>query len=187
MSVQIRPKTRDAIIEAGFLLLSADPAANLADIATLAGVGRATLHRHFANRDELIRTLALAALSEMDEAAEQAAKDAQSAEDALRQVLAALINLGDRHGFLAHLPTGTDPEIDAEIARQAAESRAMIRYAQMEGTIDPALPESWAERQFDAVIMTAWESIRAEETTPGQACALAWRSLKQGWSKEHDR
>lgn len=187
MKTQIRPKTEDAIREAGFRLLSSDPSATLSDIAMLAGVGRATLHRYYASRDEFVSALALQALAEMDEAAEDAAADGWDAEDCARKILVALIKLGDRHGFLAHLPSGLDPRIDDALERQAQDSIEMIKQAQKDGAIDPALPARWIERQFDAAIMSAWESIRAEETTPQQAGDLAWRSLKHGWSPDNDR
>ncbi|MEO0677815.1 MAG: helix-turn-helix domain-containing protein [Pseudomonadota bacterium] len=59
----VRPKTRDAIIEAAFAVFSKHPNASLGDVAQHAGVGRATLHRHFPGRAELIRALSIVASS----------------------------------------------------------------------------------------------------------------------------
>ena len=49
-------------------VLPRNPGAAMAEIAEKAGVGRATLYRHFPTRDDLIRALALASLSQTDKA-----------------------------------------------------------------------------------------------------------------------
>lgn len=72
MTNSVRLSTRDAIVEAAFAVFSKNPSAALSDVAERAGVGRATLHRHFAGRDELVRALAKIASKEMDEAVEEA-------------------------------------------------------------------------------------------------------------------
>lgn len=167
-------------MEAGFRLLSSDPAASLSQIAEHAGVGRATLHRHFTGREDLLRELALRAYEEMDQAAEKAAEIATTYSDALRLILEALIPLGDRHGFLAHFGFDGDAALANEIARQARETQEMIDAARTEGLFDPAVPTRWIERLIDAAIMTGWDSVRAGETTPGQASSLAWISLING-------
>ena len=51
MTKSLRLSSRDAIIEAAFAVFSKNPGAPLADVAGRAGVGRATLHRHFASRE----------------------------------------------------------------------------------------------------------------------------------------
>ncbi len=174
-------------MEAGFRLLSADPAVSLGDIAQYAGVGRATLHRYFSSRDDLIHALALRALEEMDEAAETAAENAQTYGEGLRLILDALIPLGDRHGFLAHFSLEDAPDIAREYQRQSDETRDMIDAAKREGVFDPQLPTSWIERMIDAAIITAWDSIRAEELTPRQASDLAWTSLVTGLGARNER
>ncbi|WP_291895412.1 hypothetical protein [Maricaulis sp.] len=120
------------------------------------------------------------AYEEMDEAAESAAEHAPSYSAALKNILDALIPLGDRHGFLAHFGLEDDAELKNEIARQAEETRDLIDAARGEGLFDPAIPTSWIERMYDAAVMAGWESMRAEETTLNQASELAWNSLIKG-------
>ena len=62
MTKSLRLSSRDAIIEAAFSVFSKNPSAALADVAERAGVGRATLHRHFASRDDLMRALSKIAI-----------------------------------------------------------------------------------------------------------------------------
>lgn len=180
MTISPRLSTKDAIIEAAFDLLSRDSGASLGDIANAAGVGRATLHRHFASRDDLIKTLAMLAMEEMDQAAEAACEEASSYGDALRRMLAVLIPLGDRHGFLATEPLENDPDMVAAYKRQMNETREMIEAAKKEGTFDRAVPTSWIAQSYDHLLYAGWESVKAGEVTKAQAVDLAWRTLTKG-------
>ena len=53
----IRPATLDAIVEAAVVALGENRSASMSEIAIRAGIGRATLHRHFSTRDGLIALL----------------------------------------------------------------------------------------------------------------------------------
>ena len=180
MTNSIRPSTRDAIIDAAFAVFSKDPSAALSEVATLAGVGRATLHRHFASREELIRQLAKIANEEMDQAVEAACADVASYSEAARLSLQALIPLGDRFGFLELEPLDDDPDLKSAYDRQKRETEEMVEAAKGEGLIDPAVPTSWVVQAYDHLLYAGWESVKAGETTPEQAADLAWRTLTTG-------
>nr|WP_070961031.1 TetR/AcrR family transcriptional regulator [Hyphomonas sp. Mor2] len=180
MTNSIRPSTRDAIIEAAFAVFSKDPSAALSEVASRAGVGRATLHRHFASREDLIRQLAKIANDEMDEAVDAACADVTSYAEAARRSLHALIPLGDRFGFLELEPIDDDPELKAAYDRQKRETAEMVEAAKGEGLLDPSVPTSWVVQAYDHLLFAGWESVKAGETTPDQAADLAWRTLING-------
>lgn len=50
-------RNREAILDAALVALGRDPQASLLDVAQEAGVGRATLYRHFATRHDLVTAL----------------------------------------------------------------------------------------------------------------------------------
>lgn len=176
----IRLSTRDTIIEAAFQLYSEDPAASLADIAKRAGIGRATLHRHFKGRDELFAELALTALREIDTVAEEATKDAKSYTESLKNIMDALIPLANRHWFLYREPIEDYPEASVEIQRQTREMAEAIEEVKKEGGIDPGIPTTWVVQAFDNLIFAAWELVRSGEATPKQASDLAWQTFISG-------
>jgi len=180
MSAPLRPSTREALIEAAFAVFSKNPSAPLAEVAQRAGIGRATLHRHFASREDLLRALSRIAAQEMNTAVEAACADATSYSEVARLALQALIPLGDRHGFLALESFANDPEMLAEYAREQRETADMVDAAKGEGLFDTAVPTAWIVQAFDHLMYAGWESVKAGETTQEQAAALAWRTLIHG-------
>ncbi len=184
MIKSLRLSSRDAIIEAAFAVFSKNPSAALADVAERAGVGRATLHRHFASRDDLMQALSKIAIKEMDEAVELACADATSYSEVARLALQALIPLGDRHGFLALEGETDDPELQAAYAKEQRETAEMVDAAKGEGLFDTSVPTAWIVQAFDHLMYAGWESVKAGETTQDQAAALAWRTLIHGLGRQ---
>ncbi len=176
----IRVSTSDAIVEAAFQLLNEHPTASLGDIAARAGVGRATLHRHFPGRAELMRALAKTAMTELDEAVELATEDATSHTEALRLALEAMIPLATRQWFLANDPIAHDPEIARAMSADRRLLDDAIIAARGEGAFALDLPVAWIAEIYDAVLFAAWTLVRAGDATHRQAADLAWRTLLNG-------
>ena len=183
MRETIRLTTRDAIINAAFAVFSKNPSAALSEVATLAGVGRATLHRHFASREDLVRQLARIANDEMERAVEAACANVASYSEAVRKSLQALIPLGDRFGFLELEPLEDDPDLKVAYDRQRRETEEMVEAAKREGLFDKAIPTSWIVQAYDHLLFAGWESVKAGETTSDQAADLAWLTLTNGLRK----
>ena len=183
MSEELRPSTFDAIIEAGFRVLGQNPAASLADIAATAGVGRATLHRHFKGRGELIRALALSAAKELESAADNAARRAVSNTDALKRIMQAIVPLGARHMFLLSGAAEQYPDVQAELDRQDAELMSVIEAARKEGLYTSSCPAAWVKQSFDMLVYGAWQMVFQQQATPQQASNLAWTTFKAGLKK----
>ena len=180
MTTPKRLPARQAIIEAAFDVLSRDTGASLADITLAAGVGRATLHRQFTSREDLLRTLAHIAIEEMDAATQQACDGIESYGEAMRLCLEALIPLGNRHGFIARVPIEEDDALLAEYARLDTEACDMAEGARTEGVFAASIPAGWIAQAYDHLLYAAWESVHSGEATPSQAAGLAWRTLTRG-------
>ncbi|MEM1162159.1 MAG: helix-turn-helix domain-containing protein [Pseudomonadota bacterium] len=174
----VRPTSREAILEAAFQLLSETPGASLGDIADRAGVGRATLHRHFAGRADLMRALAEAANSELEAATIAAIGHIRTAEDRLRLSLAAMMPLANRHAFLS------GPDVDEAMAEASAKDRSWltgeIELAKIEGVFAKDVPTFWIAEAYEGVLYAGWTMISSGEATPKQAAELAWRTLTHG-------
>lgn len=173
-------KTETAILNAAFATYAAKPTATLAEVATAAGIGRATLHRHFKGREDLMTALALKAIKDIDTAFDEATRDAESYTDAMRLGLDAMTALADRQTFLETEPLDHVPEVTREYERQRKELTEAMEEVRKEGSIAANIPTAWAVKTYEAMIYTAWSMVKDGEATPKQASALAWQTLESG-------
>ncbi|MEM8630181.1 MAG: helix-turn-helix domain-containing protein [Pseudomonadota bacterium] len=173
-------KSQQAIIDAAFATYAQRPTATLAEVAEAAGVGRATLHRYFPGRQDLMVALARIASAELDAAIEAATAGAESHGAALRRALFAMVPLGDRQWFLATEPVDLDLAIAADYGTAKAVLATEIDAAKAEGIFDPGVPTDWIAAAYDDLIYTAWSAVRDQKLTPNQAADLAWRTLIAG-------
>lgn len=180
---QIRLSTRDAIIEAAFDVLSRHPSASLKDIARRAGVGRATVHRQFNNRSDLIGHLTEIAIRRLDSEVAAAVAHATSCLDALNRILVALIPFGDRYGFLTYEAIKDAPETATGWKQKTHDLHLLIDQAKSDRSIDPDLPTFWVAAVFDHLLHAAWISVRNQDATQVQAGELAWRTFIAGIGK----
>ena len=177
---KIKLETRDAIIEAAFQIYNENAGASLGDIADRAGVGRATLHRYFPGREQLMAALAMIALKELDAAVEAAIQDAANHEDAFRLSIHAIVPLANRQWFLAQEALDGDPEVAEAYAASLAALREDIDAAKKEGLFAADIPTPWIEEAIENLTYAAWSMVRKGEATPKQAADLAWRTLMNG-------
>lgn len=183
---RIRPTTYDAILEAGYRLLSTNRGTAMADITEVAGVGRATLHRHFSTREDLLSALAKLAHKDLSEAVEAATKDAKTYAEGLRLALDAVIPLADRQAFLTMEAADHDIEVARAFEADRRKTAAAFDAAKFEGSFADDIPTAWMVAMFDAVIGAAWELVLSGEATHKQAAAFAWRTLTNGLSGDKD-
>ena len=169
---------RQALLDAAAAVFSADPSASLAEVAAKAGLGRATLHRHFRTRQALIDALARASL-EAAKAADQAIESAPTARQALRILFETMMPLGARYHFLT-LERVDDPKIERERQRQLAELSEVIEWARNEGDIAADVPVEWVVTVIEGLIFSGWSAIESGQVAPRQAAKLALRTLLDG-------
>lgn len=123
---------RDAFLEIG-------PDVPLDAIAHRAGVGNATIYRHFADRDELVLAVALSAIGRIIAHADSAIAEEQDAFEALRRFTIAAAD--ERIGSLSAVFCGVfEPSdsrvVDARVRFEAAVDRVMD-HARRAGQLRP--------------------------------------------------
>lgn len=179
-------KSRRALLDAGMELLLQNPGVSLSQIASHAGVGRATLYRHFETRDELIQALAIESLETIEQSLHPEILQCSSARSQIELVFNALMPLGNRYHFLVNLwnIAAEDPEVMKTYQQQAEQTGQMIEWAKQEGSIAEEVSTEWIVFCIDSLLFSGWQLIANGTHSAEQASALAIRTLFHGTSPQ---
>src|SRR5215472_8367594 len=184
MSVHIvgtlpRRTARPPLLDVAAEVLVADPAASLAEVAAAAGIGRTTLHKHYATRDDLLCAVAHRAIDLWEQAVSEVTST--DPDGGLWALTAAMIPIGPQLAFLWRTPAFDHiPEISQRW--KAAETRglAVLQRAQDRGIITASVPDWWLLQTFYSVIYVAAESVGDGKLAPLDAPGLALSTFLHG-------
>lgn len=175
-------RNRAALLDAAAEVLAEAPQASLAEVATRAGLGRATLYRHFDSRSALQAAIREEALARA--AATLAAADLSDCDtrEGIRRAADALVPLGMRFRIL--LTDGSDTDADFLAARN--QTLAPLWSVLARGVETGELPRTanigWLGMVLAAVLMTAVRAADAGVIDPGDAGALVADTFMDGFS-----
>ena len=155
-------RNRESILDHATTLLIEDPAIGMGDIATASGIGRATLYRHFATREELIEAIAARAIDETERVITTSRLDEGTATEALLRLITAIFDIGDRYGFLlaqrTELCRAEEGGMQVE-ERIAGPLVALCERGQATGEFSRSLPPTWMTTMFGLVIVAAAHGV----------------------------
>ncbi len=141
------------------MLAERGQAASMSEVAEAAGVGRATLYRHFPSREALLAALADTALREAGEHIRQAKLDAVPVEEATARLARALITVGSHYMVLVRSGASVDK---SALARECREPmQALFARGQASGELRDDLPVEWLEKLFVSALLSGL-SLAAE-------------------------
>jgi len=142
----------------------AHPRASLAQIAAAAGMGRTTLFKLFATRDELERAVALRALAVCQAAVDGARRTAVATGDTdggLRALVTALLPLGPQLNFVWRTPSlDVDDDVSRALEALWRSLGETLRAARATGVLRD-VPDWWLEQMLLATVYVAWESVHS--------------------------
>jgi AcrR family transcriptional regulator len=171
---------RPPLLDVAAEVLVADPAAALAEVAAAAGIGRTTLHKHYATRDDLLCAVGHRALDLLEQALDEATA-AEHADGGLRALVAALIRIGPQLAFLWRTPAFDHmKDLDDRWLAVQERSLAVLRRAQELGHLAADLPDWWLGHTLYSVVYVAATSVQAGQLAPLDAPGLALRTLLHG-------
>jgi TetR/AcrR family transcriptional repressor of lfrA len=180
-----RSRTRKAILDAAMTVLATNPAASLGDIAAAADVGRSTLHRHFAERSDLLDALARHVHDMSNAAIEHAEPDCGPAVEALRRVVECQLDLGPIVPFIYNDPTITaDPELSALLDTGDEVIVDVLNRASIRGS---AGPPDWPRLVFWALLHAGYEAIKLNSAPRVQIVDAIMASLTDGTINANQR
>jgi AcrR family transcriptional regulator len=165
-------RTAAAILDAAAHVFSEQgTAANLADVATAAGVSRATLYRYYPNREALLRALGAHALNELASRLNDAGLERATVKEAIERLARALVAVGDRYSVLVGEQCVTD-EADAE-RLVLAPMRAVFERGIASGHLRQDLPADVLRTLFSGTIMAAFTLTQRHQLGAEEASAAA--------------
>ncbi len=179
MSVHLPSRsTKSTLLDVAAEALVADPAASLADVAAAAGIGRTTLHKHYATRDDLMRAVAHRAIDLWSAAIDDVAV---GADGGLRSLVEAMIPIGPQLAFLWRSPIFDHvPEIVERWVAVEARCKDIVVRARATGVIAPDVPEWWLLQSLYSIVYVASESIRSGHLAPREATGLVLNTYLRG-------
>ncbi|QES16125.1 TetR family transcriptional regulator [Streptomyces venezuelae] len=149
---------RTQVLRAAAALLTRKATATMDEVARAAGIGRATLHRHFAGRDALVRALEELGLQELEAALDRAGLDDGPEDAAVRRLVAEVEHVAPLLSFLVtenQLFEGDQQNegwalLDARVS-------ALFRRGQESGVFRIDLTPAWLTEAFYGLVGSgAW-------------------------------
>ncbi|GAA0937616.1 helix-turn-helix domain-containing protein [Actinocorallia libanotica] len=135
---------RDRVLRAAAALLSRRSTATMGEVAAAAGIGRATLHRHFAGRDALVRALEDLGIRELDAALDRAALTEGPAAEAVRRLVAEIRGSAELLAFLySENQLFEGDELNEGWTRLENRVEALFRRGQERGEFRIDLTPAW--------------------------------------------
>jgi AcrR family transcriptional regulator len=149
---------RDHVLRSAAALLSRRSTATMDEVAKAAGISRATLHRHFAGRDALVRALESLGIAECAAALDAARLDEGTASEAVRRLVGAVEPAA---GLLAFLYTENQlfegEEQNAGWTLIDERISALFRRGQLSGEFRIDLTPAWlTEALYGLLASGAW-------------------------------
>ena len=178
MAEQQRPRkradaqrNRETVIETAITVLAERPQASMRDIADASGLGRTTVYRHFATRDDLVRALFERVVAESRDTIRVAAEDGGTAQEVIRRLARELVSLSSRYRFLEHhrstvggrhVPTEEDSQPFLE----------WFTAAQKRGELRKDLPVHYMLTTLRGAAYATGDDLAAERLTADEASKL---------------
>jgi AcrR family transcriptional regulator len=168
-------RNHEAVIEAALELLASDPDAGMQEIADASGVGRTTVYRHFANREELYGAMHDHAVEHSWAVAQSITERDEPIAVALRDLSAAMVDVGVRYRFL--LDQRYAATLQTSRSRDGNPIAAFFTSAQARGEIRDDFPLRWVISTFQALSLVAMQTLAAGREDRDATVDLLYRSL----------
>lgn len=153
----LRERVAAAIVEAAAAVLAErGDQASMSEVASAAGVARATLYRYFPSREALLEALGAFAVEEAGNGLAAARLEEVPVQEALVRAVRALVVVGDYFVVLVQERARVDPgEFDRRITRVLLE---VIERGRELGEIRQDLPLAWLIEVLIGVIVSVLRS-----------------------------
>jgi AcrR family transcriptional regulator len=168
-----------SIIDAAIVLLAAEPDASMERVAQAAGVGRATVYRHFTSREQLVRAIHDRALQDARDALVSCRLEEGSVHEALERGVAAILKVGDRYRLLRAVPP-EDTELQARAEEVGVPLVALMQRGQSSGEVRDDLSPRWLAAALGALVVGALGMMLRGEIDDAEAARIVVATFADG-------
>lgn len=180
--------TRDTVLASAQRLLTTDPTASMAQIAAAAGVGRATVHRHFATREDLLREIGSRSLDRWEEIMGEvgldvvvASRDAARIRAAMEDMIGRFVADNEEFGIaLTDSTVVNDPALKARADDLFAREVTMYAAAQAAGILRADVPARWLGHSVYGLLISARDALVAGDIARRDAVELVRTTFLDG-------
>ncbi len=175
--------TREKILRQAIACIAQNPNASLEDIASAAGVGRATLYRHFKSRNDLNIALKMAAGQRLRDNIDPILNSDLPAVEKLSLIVEKCIPLGASLNVTSYfnLPCKEDdPRVMESYEKHMNQVRQIGSELKDQGVVAPEIPLAWVTASLDSLVFAAWEKIQDGDIAPNAAPGLVLGTFLSG-------
>ena len=149
----LQQRIADAIVQAAARTLArGGDRASMNDVATEAGVARATLYRYFPSRQALVEEVGRLAASDAGTRLLSARLGEVSVEEGVTRAVRALVEVGDLFIVLARERVRPDPDVFE--SSLGATLRGLVERGQRMGSIRHDVPSSWLTESLVGLVVS---------------------------------
>lgn len=167
------------IIDAAARLLADSPSAGMGEIAAAAGLGRATVYRHFPTRDALIAGMLAEAYDAVDAIIERHRAD--PARHGFVRLVEEMIDVGERYKIALGTPVADEQRGEETRRRFELPLRELIERAQAAGELDPSVPPHWIGIALGGMLDGCRRAHADGRVTVAEAKRIAVHTLLRGF------
>lgn len=178
----VNTRGRDALLLKLAQALADHPRASMEQLATMSGVSRATLFRHFPSRDDMMAALSEAGILRAEEAVARAQLHDGCVEHALQRLIDELLPIAELY---AHVDAAmrTDEALQERIEPLHTTLTDAFRYWQAAGALRVDMSAVWLVESLSALLRSTATMIRAGRLARHDAAQSIFALLWQGMAK----
>lgn len=167
----------EAILAAAQQLLPEEPDVSMGHIAAAAGVHRATVHRHFASRDELVAAVRARAMdASVVATSEVLGRTFEHAADRIEAITAAMLAAGDRYRLYRFTTWRDEHTLDR--SRELGEVMVpLLAASQREGDLRSDIDPERLLVAYGGLIVAVLPEIAEGRMDPAEGAAFIRRML----------
>ncbi|WP_371582101.1 TetR/AcrR family transcriptional regulator [Streptomyces sp. NBC_01314] len=173
-----RAQARRYVLSAAATALAENPGASMTEIASASGIGRATMYRWFATREQLVEAIHAHVVAEVDELMARRLRESGPALDVLLRLSGDIMAFGDRYRFL----------IASSDRRQnltnTVEFKKYVADRQQAGELRGDLSPEWLVAAYGGLVVAALDQLDEQRLGSAAAGDELARTIVAAFSRE---